>query len=122
MKNRIWKRAKSLGLSAILFTAAVCGNWGQTAEIKASNVDKEELGIVQTAQWMEGEAFRAAISMEVNGLLAYRENHIQRPDVQEESDLPQEETVEGVTEEPADSAQSCRREEDRDSEPGQEEW
>lgn len=59
MKNRIWKRAKSLGLSAILFTAAVCGNWGQTAEIKASNVDKEELVLYRLhSGWREKRSER----------------------------------------------------------------
>lgn len=122
MKNRIWNQMKSLGVSAILFTAAVCGKWGQAAEIKASNVDKEELSIVQTAQWTEGEPFRAVISMEVSGLLAYREKYAQKPDVPEKPDSPQEETVGGVTEEPADSAQSDSFEEYADSETGQEEW
>lgn len=122
MKNRIWNQVKSLGVSAILFTAAVCGKWGQAAEIKASNVDKEELSIVQTAQWTEGEPFRAVISMEVSGLLAYREKYAQKPDIPEEPDSPQEETVGGVTEEPADSAQSDSFEEYADSGTGQEEW
>lgn len=108
MKNRIWKQAKSLGVSTILFTAAVCASWGQTAEIKASDVDKKELSIVQTAQWAEGDPFRAVISMEVNGLLTYREQYLQKPEVPENPDQPQEQqegTIGGVTEEPSESAQ-----------------
>lgn len=120
MNNRIWNRAKRLRISLLIFTMIVWGTWGQTAQIKASNVDNRELQILQSAQWTE-EPYRAEICMEITGLLSYREKYTGQGDKTDVSAVPEERPSEDiigdVTEEPAESAQAAEEgwEEERES-------
>lgn len=74
MNNRIINKMTGLGSAAFLLAAAILGNWGQRPDVWAAGVDNTGISLTQKAVWTDEDNFRAEITMDVRGLLAYKNN------------------------------------------------
>ncbi|MDC7288881.1 DUF11 domain-containing protein [Blautia schinkii] len=72
MKNRMINKVAGLGIMAFLLTTAIFGNWGQIPKVFAADVDNTGIKLTQKAVWTDENSCRAEITMEVSGLMNYK--------------------------------------------------